>query len=115
TLTLCTVLYVTATTGIGMVTSTFTSSQVAAVFVTVILTIVPTIQFFGLFQPVSTLQGTAAFVGSIWPATSYLHPSLVTYIQVVGPLFTLADLVVLACSIPILLVISFAGLRKQEK
>ena len=47
-LTLCTLLYVTATTGIGMVTSTFTSSQVAAVFVTAILTIMPTIQFSGL-------------------------------------------------------------------
>ena len=56
-LTLCTLLYVTATTGIGMVTSTFTSSQVAAVFVTAILTIVPTIQFSGLLQPVSTLEG----------------------------------------------------------
>ena len=56
-LTLCTLLYVTTTTGIGMVTSTFTSSQVAAVFVTAILTIVPTIQFSGLLQPVSTLEG----------------------------------------------------------
>ena len=56
-LTLCTLLYVMATTGIGMVTSTFTSSQVAAVFVTAILTIVPTIQFSGLLQPVSTLEG----------------------------------------------------------
>ena len=58
---LCTLLYVTATTGIGMVTSTFTSSQVAAVFVTAILTIMPTIQFSGLLQPVSTLQGSAAY------------------------------------------------------
>ena len=58
-LTLCTLLYVTVTTGIGMVTSTFTSSQVAAVFVTAILTIVPTIQFSGLLQPVSTLEGSA--------------------------------------------------------
>ena len=59
-LTLCTLLYVTATTGIGMVTSTFTSSQVAAVFVTAILTIVPTIQFSGLLQPVSTLRAAPA-------------------------------------------------------
>ncbi len=58
-LTLCTLLYVTATTGIGMVTSTFTSSQVAAVFVTAILTIIPTVQFSGLLQPVSTLEGNA--------------------------------------------------------
>ena len=47
-LTLCTLLYVTTTTGIGLVISTFVSSQVAAVFITSILTLVPTIQFSGL-------------------------------------------------------------------
>ena len=56
-LTLCTLLYVTATTALGMLVSTFTSSQVAAVFVTAILTILPTTQFSGLLQPVSTLEG----------------------------------------------------------
>ena len=56
-LTLCTLLYLMVTTGIGMVTSTFTSSQVAAVFVTAILTIVPTIQFSGLLQPVLDAAG----------------------------------------------------------
>ncbi len=47
TLTLCALLYVTATTGIGLLVSTFTPSQVAAVFVTAILTILPTTQFSG--------------------------------------------------------------------
>ena len=83
-LALCTLLYVTATTGIGMVTSTFTSSQVAAVFVTAILTIVPTIQFSGLLQPVSTLKGGAGFIGSIWPATYYMHSSLGAYTKGLG-------------------------------
>ena len=83
-LTLCTLLYVTATTGIGMVTSTFTSSQVAAVFVTAILTIVPTIQFSGLLQPVSTLEGSAGFIGSIWPTTYYMHSSLGAYTKGLG-------------------------------
>src|SRR5262245_61529648 len=61
-LTLVTVFYVTATTGLGMVLSTFTSSQVAAVFVTAIVTITPTIQFSGLLQPVSTLEGSVRVV-----------------------------------------------------
>ena len=78
-LTLCTLLYVTATTGIGMVTSTFTSSQVAAVFVTAILTIMPTVQFSGLLQPVSTLEGNARLIGSIWPTTYYMHSSVGAY------------------------------------
>ena len=84
-LTLCTLLYVMATTGLGMVTSTFTKSQVAAVFVTAILTIVPTIQFSGLLQPVSTLEGNARRVGTVWPATYYMHSSLGAYTKGLGP------------------------------
>jgi len=114
-LALCTVLYVIATTGIGMVTSTFTSSQVAAVFVTAILTIVPTIQFSGLLQPVSTLQGNAGRIGSIWPASYYIHSSLGAYTKGLGFRLMLGDLIFLGCCIPVLLAISFIGLRKQEK
>nr|UUL70775.1 ATPase component of various ABC-type transport systems with duplicated ATPase domain [Vitiosangium cumulatum] len=112
---LCTLFYVTATTGIGMVTSTFTGSQVAAVFVTAILTIVPTIQFSGLLQPVSTLQGGAGVVGSIWPASYYMHSSLGAYTKGLGARLMMGDVAFLAACVPILLAISVIGLRKQEK
>jgi ribosome-dependent ATPase len=115
TLALATVLYVTATTGIGMVTSTFTNSQVAAVFVTAILTIVPTIQFSGLLQPVSTLKGGAGFIGSIWPASYYMHSSLGAYTKGLGLRLMAVDLLFLACAIPVLLAISWLGLKKQER
>jgi ribosome-dependent ATPase len=98
-----------------MVTSTFTSSQVAAVFVTAILTIVPTIQFSGLLQPVSTLQGNAGRIGAIWPATYYMHSSLGAYTKGLGAGLLIKDVVFLVCCIPVLLAISYAGLRKQEK
>jgi ribosome-dependent ATPase len=114
-LTLCTLLYAIATTGIGMVTSTFTSSQVAAVFVTAILTIVPTIQFSGLLQPVSTLEGGAKVIGSFWPASYYMHSSLGTYTKGLSPGLMLGDMLFLVGAIPVLLAISFAGLRKQER
>jgi ribosome-dependent ATPase len=114
-LTLCTLLYVTATTGLGMVTSTFTTSQVAAVFVTAILTIVPTIQFSGLLQPVSTLTGSARVVGSIWPASYYMHSSLGAYTKGLGPGLLLGDVLFLAGCIPVFLAISYVGLRKQER
>jgi ribosome-dependent ATPase len=114
-LALCTIVYVMATTGIGMVTSTFTSSQVAAVFVTAILTIIPTIQFSGLLQPVSTLKGTAGIVGRLWPASYYMHSSLGAYTKGLGARLLAIDVVFLACCIPILLGISVLGLKKQEK
>jgi ribosome-dependent ATPase len=72
-LTFVTLLYVTTTTGIGLVTSTFTSSQVAAVFVTAILTILPTTQFSGLLQPVSTLS--KELVNAFYPRISSTRSS----------------------------------------
>lgn len=114
-LTLCTLLYVTATTGIGMVISTLTSSQVAAVFVTAIVTMLPTIQFSGLLQPVSTLEGNARLVGSIWPTTYYMHSSVGAFTKGLAPGLMIQDIVFLACCIPVLWGISWVGLRKQEK
>jgi ribosome-dependent ATPase len=114
-LTLCTLLYVIVTTLVGMVTSTFTKTQVAAVFITAILTIQPTIQFAGLLQPVSTLEGGAKFIGSIWPTTYYMHSSLGAYTKGLAPNLMVTDLVVLLCTIPILLVISMIGLKKQDR
>jgi ribosome-dependent ATPase len=114
-LTLCTLLYVTATTGIGMVTSTFTSTQVAAVFITAILTIMPTVQFSGLLQPVSTLEGSARFIGSIWPTAYYMHSSVGAYTKGLAPALMVHDVIVLACTIPVLWAISYIGLKKQER
>jgi ribosome-dependent ATPase len=114
-LTLATLLYVVVTTGIGMVTSTFTSTQVAAVFITAILTIQPTVQFAGLLQPVSTLEGTAKMIGSVWPTTYYMHSSVGAYTKGLAPQLMLQDLIFLAGCIPVLLAISVLALNKQEK
>jgi len=114
-LALCTLLYVVVTTGVGMVISTFTKSQVAAVFVTAILTIQPTIQFAGLLQPVSTLEGGARVVGTIWPTTYYMHSSVGAYTKGLSAGLMMSDLVYLACCIPVLLAISAIFLKKQER
>jgi ribosome-dependent ATPase len=114
-LTLVTLLYVIVTTGVGMVTSAFTKTQVAAVFITAILTIQPTIQFAGLLQPVSTLEGGARVIGKIWPTTYYMHSSLGAYTKGLGPSLMVGDIIILLCTIPVLLAISAIGLKKQDK
>ncbi len=115
TLTLCTLLYVAATTGVGMVISTFTSSQVAAVFITTILTMLPTIQFSGFLQPISTLVGHARLIGTIWPTTYYMHASKGVFTKGLGLDLLWQDLVVLAITIPVLWAVSVLALAKQEK
>ena len=114
TLTLCALLYVTATTGIGLLVSTFTPSQVAAVFVTAILTILPTTQFSGLLQPVSTLEGRARVVGSLWPTTYYMHASVGAFTKALGPRLLAGDVLALALFIPVLTVLTAAALKGQE-
>ena len=114
-LTLCTLLYVIVTTGVGIVTSTFTRTQVAAVFITAILTIQPTIQFAGLLQPVSTLEGSARMIGSVWPTTYYMHSSLGAYTKGLQFQLMTPDLIFLACTIPVLLGIGMFGLKKQDR
>ncbi len=114
-LTLCTLLYVTATTALGMLVATFTSSQVAAVFITAILTILPTTQFSGLLQPVSTLDGGARIFGTLWPTTYYMHASVGAFTKGLGPDGLLTDALALAAFIPVLIGLSVVGLPRQEK
>ncbi|MFO0890301.1 MAG: ribosome-associated ATPase/putative transporter RbbA [Isosphaeraceae bacterium] len=114
-LTLCALLYVTVTTGIGLLISTFTSSQVAAVFVTAIVTILPTTQFSGLMQPVSTLEGGARLIGWLWPTTYYMHASVGAFTKGLGARLLALDALALAAFIPVLLFLSVTALRGQEE
>jgi ribosome-dependent ATPase len=113
-LALCALLYVAITTSIGLLVATFTDSQVAAVFVTSILTIVPTTQFSGLLQPVSTLQGTARTVGAVWPTTYYMRASVGAFTKGLGSGQLAVTALALAAFIPVLTLAAVALLRRQE-
>jgi ribosome-dependent ATPase len=114
-LTLGALLYVTATTGIGLLVSALTSSQMAAIIAATILTLLPTVQFSGLLQPVSTLDGGAKFMGSMWPATYYMHLSVGAFTKALRFPDLWTDLVVLGAFIPVFTILSALALKKQER
>ena len=62
-----TILFVMASTSIGIFVSSFTKSQTAAIFGTCIITILPSINFSGLLDPITSLEGLGSFVGDIFP------------------------------------------------
>jgi ribosome-dependent ATPase len=66
-----TILYVFATTGFGQLISSFVRTQVAAVFATAILSLVPAVNFSGIFAPVSSLSGGARVIGLSFPSAWY--------------------------------------------
>ena len=115
TLTLGALLFVTATTALGQVMSTFASTQIAALAATAILTILPTVQFSGLTEPVSSLSGAGAWIGPFWPATWFLQISRGVFTKGL----TLADMqgafLALAAFIPVLTGLAMVLLRKQGR
>ena len=108
-------LYVVAATGYGLFISTFTSSQVTAVFAGAVLSMLPTMQFSGMMQPVSTLEGGARLMGSIWPTSYYVHMSVGAFTKGLGFSDMATDLLALALFSPVFLLLSALLLRKQEK
>ncbi len=108
-------LYVTITTGMGLLISTFTRTQIAALFGTAILTMLPTVQFAGLTTPVTALQGAGYWAGQFFPATYFLIVSRGIFTKALGFADLAGQFVALAAFIPVLTLASLALLRKQEK
>jgi len=108
-------LYVLASTALGLLMSAFTRSQIAALFATAIMTMLPAVQFSGLMQPVSSLESSGAFIGRIFPTTYFLQISVGAFTKALS-FRDLADQIgALALFFPILLALSAALLPKQER
>ncbi|HEX8594584.1 MAG TPA: ribosome-associated ATPase/putative transporter RbbA [Pseudomonas sp.] len=107
-------LYIICSTGMGLLMSSILSSQIAAIFGTAIITLLPAIQFSGVLDPVSSLEGVGALVGNIYPTSHFLTISRGVFSKGLG----MADLYVyfipLLIAIPVLTLLSAAGLKKQE-
>jgi ribosome-dependent ATPase len=108
-------LYVTTTTSWGMLISAFASTQIAAMFGTVILTVLPATQFSGMLVPVSALTGVAQLMGRGFPMTYFVPISVGTFTKGLGIEDLWPDLMGLAIFIPVLTGMSLLLLRKQER
>ncbi len=115
TLAVATLLYVASATAIGLLISTFMRSQIAAIFGTAVLTILPAAEFSGIIEPVSSLQGMARIIGELYPTTHFVAISRGTFSKALGGSDLAASFLPLALAAPTLLALSAALLRKQER
>ena len=100
---------------LGLLVSTFTESQVAALAAASLVTMIPTVQFSGLTNPVSSLEGFAAIVGRIFPATYFISLCRGVFSKSLGFAEHGFDLLVLGVGGPVLIALSIALLRKQGR
>jgi ribosome-dependent ATPase len=109
-----TILYVFATTGFGQLISSFVSTQVAAVFATAILSIVPAVNFSGIFAPVSSLSGGAKVIGLSFPSAWYQPITVGVFAKALGVAALWPNAVAILAIGLVYLGLSLLLLRKQE-
>lgn len=108
-------LFVSASTGVGLLISSFTRTQIAALFGTAIATIVPSVLFSGMMQPVSSLEGGAAVLGKIIPTTYFMNISVGTFTKGLGFSELSSEFTALLIFLPVLTALSAFLLKKQER
>lgn len=115
TLSVATLMFCVISTGMGLVASTVTKSQIAAMFFAMIGTMLPAVQISGLLNPVSSMEGISRWAGEIYPATHMFNISR----GVFNKALTFSDLqgalLALALAIPVVLGAAVMLLKKQEK
>jgi ribosome-dependent ATPase len=108
------VVYVLASTGFGLLISVFVSTQTAAIFAAAIITILPAVQFSGMFVPTSSLTGAGWFAAKIFPSTYFQAVSVGTFTKALGFAALWTDIAIIGLIALIYFTASVWLLGKQE-
>jgi ribosome-dependent ATPase len=106
--------YVMASTGFGLLISVFASTQTAAIFAAAIITILPAVQFSGMFVPVSSLSGGAWIGAKIFPSTYFQAISVGTFTKALGFASLWTNVAALGVIALVYFCLSVLLLKKQE-
>lgn len=109
------VIYLLASTGFGLLISVFAPTQTAAIFGAAIITILPAIQFSGMYAPVSSLTGAARLLARIFPSTYFQSISIGTFTKALGFHALWSNFAALGAIALIYFAVSVAMLEKQER
>ena len=107
--------YCSITTGMGLVASAVTRNQLAVIFLVMIATLTPAMNYSGFITPVSSLESGARAFGELYPATHMLLISRGVFCKGLGFAELLGNFKVLLLTLPVLTVAGTLLLRKQER
>ncbi|BCZ12579.1 MAG: ribosome-associated ATPase/putative transporter RbbA [Acinetobacter sp.] len=114
-LTLASFLFVIFATGMGLLASTITKSQIASMFLVMIGTLIPVMQFAGIINPVSSLDGFGRWFGEIYPATHMVNISRGIFNKGLGFDDLKQAIWIMAMAVPVVMFAAIALLKKQEQ
>jgi ribosome-dependent ATPase len=108
-------LYSLDATAMGLLVSALTRSQISAIFFATIGTIIPAVQFSGLMNPVSSLEGGGRLIGEMYPATYMLIITRGVFNKALGLADLQSQFWPLLLAAPVVAGAAIALLRKQER
>ncbi|WGI26385.1 ribosome-associated ATPase/putative transporter RbbA [Halomonas alkaliantarctica] len=114
TLALAALVFSVIATGMGLLASTITKSQIAAMFFAMIGTLIPAIQFSGLTNPVSSLDGVGRFIGDIYPASYMFTISRGVFSKALDLRDLISSFLPMLLSVPVIMGLAIVLLKKQE-
>lgn len=107
-------LLVYVSTGLGLLVSSLVRTQVAALFVTAIVTLIPTINYSGLLYPLSSMDGIAYAIGVGFPASWYQRISIGGFTKGLSWSSFLTEYMVLTAFALAFITLASIFLKKQE-
>ncbi len=114
-LTLASLFFVIYSTAFGLFSSIFTRSQISALFLATMGSMLPTIKFAGMIDPVSSLEGVGRIIGNINPTTHYITISRGVFNKALGVIELQHFFLPILLGGLVILALSVALLKKQEK
>ena len=110
-----TLLMVSATTALGLLISCFVRSQLAAIFATAIITMIPAQTYSGFLYPLSTMEGGALVIGKTFPSSWYYTVSVGSFTKGLHTADLLHEYAAIAAFAATSLILACLLLKKQEK
>jgi ribosome-dependent ATPase len=107
--------YVVLATGLGLLISAFTRSQVTALFFTSLATLIPAVQYGGIIDPVSSLDGMGRVIGAVFPTSHFVTISRGAFAKALDFGDLGASFLPMLALVPVLVVLGTIFVRKQEK
>jgi len=92
-----------------------TRSQIAVIFMTMLGTMLPAVQFCGMIDPVTSQEGAGRVIGMIYPTTYMLLISRGIFNKALGFADLYLEMLVLLITVPVVLICGVLLLKKQEK
>ena len=106
---------ITASTAFGLLVSCFVKSQIAAIFATAIVILIPTLNFSGMVYPTSTLPSHIYVIAQLFPGYWFLIISLGGFTKGLGFMDFLSSYGALLTIYAVYFCGAVALLKKQEK